>query len=282
MNTIICVLGLSPAVGVLILLGIGVFFGFSISYFIYLHDKNKLGLPGSVIKKLRIGKDIKKSQESSEEKKSQIILPGDFDFVKEPGGQINYGRVCSLLDPKLMIRHLKPDKNDKDRNLYAVSLPHNFGNNIVGEFLRNFPQIIRVDVIGSHEIVILKSPAVELSDVFESQTLGSAILRFLFSKLNYFYNWEKIEQDIFVSFYPNEKLIGFNFNLELYHHNKLCLKLAEIEGLLLEFPNEKGNYHFKAEREESLSWDDLRPEIEKVFCDYFPAGVKFSGAWNSN
>jgi hypothetical protein len=187
----------------------------------------------------------------------------------------------SLKSKALHIRVVKSPSGSKTKNkdemVFVCSLHHEL--KAAEVVLSLFPQLVFVDSSKSHEVLVLKSAASNFDELMEP------ILHFLFAHLYRRYSWMEEKQPVFVDNFGNGTL-QFNLRLETQHHLRLGTSLISINGIERplagseRFPlcmDHEKNYDFNLTKAKMFTWEELLPEIKKVFNDYFPAGVEFKG-----
>ena len=187
----------------------------------------------------------------------------------------------SLKNKKLHIRTTKNPANlktkNKDELVFVCSLPHKLEANEIAFSL--FPQLVFVDSSKNHEILVLKSAASNFDELVEP------LLHFLFARLYHYYAWMEEKQVVFIE-ERNNSTLSFNLRLETWHHLSLGAALVAINGI--DHPiggsdqipicmDHKKTYNFNLSKARMFTWEELFPEIKKVFNGYFPAGVEFKG-----
>lgn len=189
----------------------------------------------------------------------------------------------SLKSKALHIRVIKSPSGSKTKNkdemIFVCSLPHKLkATKIIPHLL--FPQLVLVDSSKSHEILVLKSAAASFDELMEP------ILHFLFANIYRRYAWMEEKQVVLTELAPNTDYLNFNLRLETRQHLRLGRLLNKIEGVsdgignTDDFPlcmDHKNRYEFSLCKAKAFTWEELLPEIKKVFNDYFPAGVEFKG-----
>lgn len=209
--------------------------------------------------------------------KEEIVVSPDAYIVDEHDPSLFH----SLKSQALHIRVIKNPSGSKTKNkdemAFACSLPHKLkATEIV---IALFPQLILVDSSKSHEVLVLKSAASNFDELMEP------ILHFLFAHLYHHYSWMEEKQIVLVERH-NSGTLGFNLRLETRYHLPLGISLIAINGIESsigspgDFPicmDHKNHYEFSLSKAKTFTWEELLPEIKKVFNAYFPAGVEFKG-----
>lgn len=205
-------------------------------------------------------------------KKPLIVLTNSQKLgVDENDANLFY----DLENEKLSIRVIK--QKDKDRCIFATSIPHKF-EEVDASLMKNaIPQLVRVKISETHELLITKSPAVKFSDIVEN------ILDFI---INHVYNvntW--VGEEVVFIVKKFDGYLSFSSNIPLCRLKGLDKKLGLVKGLKitesgspLGFDNSSFlglEYTFLLFYGDAFSWSDLKPKIEEVLKDYFNGNIKF-------
>lgn len=223
---------------------------------------------------------IRKGEREDAIELKKLQVPND-----EPGNYCDdVGRLPLFVDNKfysvrnrmLVIRYIKVVNHkteDKDKLIFATSLPHYFTNKEKKKLLLLVPQLVDVSFEKSHEILITKSAAVEFWE------LGDTILRFIFSSLEEKYVWMVEKQVIGIgNDFQNDSYLCFYLKTETFFHLRLLELLSEVSGTITDssLPS-RGTYSFTISKQKSLTWKNLLPRIKEVIKNYFPVAVEFTG-----
>lgn len=166
----------------------------------------------------------------------------------------------------------------------STSVPHWFDGDINSIQLKAaVPQLVTVTGRDSHELRLQKSPAAKW------ETVKDLVLKFLFTHLHKVYGYKNEKQTVFIERHgADHSVLNFNLKLETKYHLDLGRRLLSITGLKGGFGSngETGApmcmdhdnvYDFNLSKGKAFNWEELFPEIHKVFEEYFPAGVVFTG-----
>lgn len=224
--------------------------------------------------------EIKPQDTSSpeiEEKQIPLADPGDFIVDVEDASLFH-----SLRNKSISIRIIRHPVNGKDRDrdqlTIVTSLPHKFNAFTLKAMQSYIPQITQVDGNKSHEVIVTKSAACKFSDIQNS------ILRFMFIRTNREYSWMCEEQIVLIEAFPNPEVLRFHLRVPTCSHLDLGRVMMAIYGVVrknygCDYPlcmDHEQNYSFSLEKGRAFTWDELLPEIETAFKNYFKAGVIFS------
>lgn len=181
-----------------------------------------------------------------------------------------------LGNEKFSIRVIK--QKDKDQCVFATSVLHEF-EEVDASLMKNaIPQLVKVQISNTHELLITKSPAAKFSDI------GENALNFIFSHISDVDNWTKEKVVFIVTRTCN--CLDFSSVVPICKFKGLNKKLSLIEGLNIRESGEPFGFEnslFSGLRYSftlfmggsSFLWKDLKPEIEQVFRDYFKENVEF-------
>jgi len=174
---------------------------------------------------------------------------------------------------KLSIRVIK--QKNKDQCLFATSIPHRF-KKVRAYLMKNaISQLVEVEISQTHELLITKSPAVKFSDI------GECILEFLITHIRNADHWMGERITFNVEEVNNQ--LRISSTLPINEFENITEELSLIKGLSIHNDGsvmgfEKSaslRYDFSLWKGSAFTWDELIPEIEKVFQDYFKNGVEF-------
>ena len=220
----------------------------------------------------------KKKVVEPEISKTEKVPPGlgDYDF-KHERGEWDYNLYQSLINDKVLIREVRVfnPKEEKDKLIFASSLPFYFTSEDRKALKEVIPELIEVSVLNSHELMIVKSPAANFSN------LKKDILTHLFTYLNRKYAWMK--EKITISFhYVEDSELNCHMRYMTISHARLGVLLGNIPGVTnwlktvaqMEY---KDTHQFNIQKELGVEWEDLLPKIQEVFRQYFTGGVEFMG-----
>lgn len=186
----------------------------------------------------------------------------------------------SARDPRLKIRILnafQDGKKNKDKLVFAASLPYSLNAAIKDEMLATFQELTYVYGNNSHELSVVKSAASDFRD------LEAPILEFLFRHLYRKYGWKFARQIVRVSTCPDPDILIFNLRTENFRHIPLGICLIGLPGIVSPIGDNKmpatmsfeGRYEFSLEKGKGFTWEELWPRIKAVFNNYFLGGVDF-------
>ncbi|MEI6835614.1 MAG: hypothetical protein WCK59_02160 [Candidatus Falkowbacteria bacterium] len=178
---------------------------------------------------------------------------------------------------KIKIRTVKVfgKTEDKDKLIFASSLPFNFNGEDRRALREAIPELVEVSVLNSHQLLLLKSPATSFYQI------DDLILKHLFIYLNRKYSW--MNEKIVISFqYIEDDQLNCHMKKMTSDHVRLGILLGDIPGVVDRFDTvtqmeAKDAYQFNIKKESSVKWTDLLPKIQKVFRQYFTGGVEFIG-----
>lgn len=233
-----------------------------------------------VIMRWRCSKYWKKvEKEQTKEQEEKLLQPGlgDYNFKHEHGSW-DYNLYQSLMNDKVLIREVRvfdPKKEDKDKLIFASSLPFDFTGEDKRALIKVIPELIDASVLNSHELMLAKSPASNFSE------FKKAILTHLFIYLNRRYVWMRQTTSISLHYIENDKL-NCHMRYMTRDHVRLGILLGDIPGItnwlnIVGQMEEKGTHQFDIQKDQLTNWDDLLPKIQEVFRQYFTGGVEFIG-----
>jgi len=219
-------------------------------------------------------------------KKKKVIEPEtektppdlkDYDFKREPG-EWNCNLYQSLVNDKILIREVRvfdSKKEEKDKLIFASSLPFNFRKEDRIAFKIVVSELTDVTIINSHELMVAKSPAADFS------SLKKEILTHLFIYLNRKYSWMKKPMCISL-YYTEANELNCHLQEKTENHNKLGILLGNTSGVtdwlnMTTQMEAKDTYQFDIAKEDYVKWPNLLPKIQEVFRQYFTGGVEFIG-----
>lgn len=219
----------------------------------------------------------KKKKMVEEEPEKESLPPGLGDYANDRWENNLYQ---SSMNPKIKIREVRCFKDrteDKDKLIFASSLPFDFNSEDKRALIKLIPELIDASVLNSHELLLFKSPAANFNDYH----LRESILSYLFSCLNSKYIWMK-EKIIIPLQYIEDDMLHCHLGQVTNDHARLGILLGNLPGIanrlkIFEQMEEKQRYRFNIQKKEDVSWDDLLPKIKKVFEEYFTGGVEFVG-----
>lgn len=183
-------------------------------------------------------------------------------------------RFINTLDEKLAIRIDKSSTNNKDKKIFSSSLPTRLGSD--NPNLRAaVPEIEDFSILSDHQIEIAKSSASRWSDIQD------VVLKFLFMHLYKMYEWKYKKQIVFMSKEYHNGELQFDVRVEIKYHLTLIYQLCSIPGVInkdlvnYSYIFSANQHNFSLEKAEAFTWDELIPQIKKVFEDYFIGGLDF-------
>lgn len=226
-----------------------------------------------------------KKNDADEEKTEEPGNPGDYEADPDDEN-LKYNLLNSELAIRVYKSYANKKKSDPDKLVFATSIMHKFDDKAKQLMLAEIGQLVDIDFSESHELLITKSGSSKFID------LEDAILKYIFSHLYQEYAWQLQRQEINAWDVMNVNLLKFSMREETHKHLALGYMLNNIKGISsitigafisknesCGYPvdGKPGVYDFVLAKAFSYSWEELIPEIKKVFVDYFPGGVNFSG-----
>jgi hypothetical protein len=216
----------------------------------------------------------KKEADAKKEAERQLTLgPSDFYnfcdlFINEKNKDLVI-RILNFYDHKTA---------DKDKFVFASSLPYHFKKEDEVHLILAIPQIVNISVY-SHKIIIEKSAAVSLD-----YELKEKILTHLFLHLSKIYTYMIECQPVLISEDRNNKdCLCIYLRTPLKYHLWLRERLLSLEEVSsIDDFNSDDIYNFAIWKDPKESWEDTLPFIKGVIADYFKAGVEFSGFKTQN
>lgn len=158
----------------------------------------------------------------------------------------------------------------------STSYPHRFSEEDAISFALQVLEIVWMDASSSHEIVFhLSFPA--------SKSAQDRIMTLMFSHLCSKYEWMYLRQTVYILKSEEDDFRSFFIKLETRNHLRLVHILFRTRGIDSQVLNEEdlgvlscqGNYEIVLFKSPSFSWDEIMPNIEEVFNNYFLRGVDF-------
>jgi len=250
--------GLSP-VGIILV----IFFVLLVGWDIVLHSRGK-----------------KKKTVKPKTVKIEEVPPGlgDYEWKHD---SLDLNLYQSLMNDQVLIREIRvfdSKKEEKDKLIFASSLPFHFEKSDRIAFKIVMPGLTEVAIINSHELMVAKSPAANFD------YLRKDILTHLFTYLNRKYAWMKKSMVIsfyYIQFEPNK--LNCLIEGQTTDHVRLGVLLGNISGVTdwlnttVTQMETKNKNQFDIVREDDIEWPDLLPKIQEVFRQYFIGGVEFVG-----
>ncbi len=206
--------------------------------------------------------------------------PADNPFYK----LIELNLYGSLLLPDLTVRVKQNSMEKWDDTMYVyMSFPHLF-NDFDRDLMRaEIPQLTEVSISGSHQLKLVKSPAVRW------RSIERLILGLSFKHLHKVYAWKLEKQEVSVKKHDSDSsVLNFNLKLETKYHLDQGRRLLGINGIQNAFTSNSStnapacmdhnnNYDFNLGKGNAFTWEELWPKFKKVLEEYFPAGIILRG-----
>lgn len=168
----------------------------------------------------------------------------------------------------------RKEKGWRDKLYYSTSWPHKISNYELSVAAKCIPETVSVRVENNHQILVEKSPAADFEDI------NHHFLLLLFENLHDCYLPDQKHKTITVNEAKfNQCLIVFNLEIMPVGYPKLITSIDELEFVSYVGVSDSDPSSMSVEIDNDVSLDQVKPQIIKVFENFFTAGVSFRGDW---